>query len=146
MFTHTNFLKSLSLVTSPCLPISLWKHSSAMHRRHLPSIWKHAYDYMETNLKGSSRNEISNCRPISVLPVVSRLFEKLVYMINCTRILVQKNHIHSDQSVFRSFHSVLICLQKCANDWYLNIDKGQCTSATFLMLQRHSILLNIKYL
>ena len=44
-------------------------------------------------------------------------------------------------------HSVLSCLLKCTNDWYLNIDKGKFTSVTFIDLKKafdtvnHEILL-----
>ena len=41
-------------------------------------IWKMAR--VTPIYKDGSRNEISNYRPISVLPVVSRLFEKLVHV------------------------------------------------------------------
>ena len=42
-----------------------------------PEIWKMAR--VTPIYKDGSRNEISNYRPISVLPVLSRLSEKLVY-------------------------------------------------------------------
>ena len=97
--------------------------------------------------KDGARNEISNYRPISLLPVVSRLFEKLVYDQLYTY-LISNNLIHPGQSGFRSFHSVLTCLQKCTNYWYRNIDKGKYTSVSFTDLKKafdtvdHQILLN----
>ena len=84
---------------------------------------------------------------LSVLPVVSRLFEKLVYDQLYTY-LNSNNLIHSGQSGFRSFHSVLTCILKCTNDWYFNMDKGQYTSVSFIHLKKafdtvdHQILLN----
>ena len=44
--------------------------------------------------------------------------------------------------------SVLTCLLKSTNDWYLNIDKGKYTAAVFIDLKKafnavdHEILLN----
>ena len=69
MFTHTHFLKNLSLVTSPWLPISLCKHSSAMDRRcmHLLVIWKHSYYYMETSPKRRKKSIYSLCHTLSGL-------------------------------------------------------------------------------
>ena len=78
---------------------------------------------------------------------MSRLFEKLVYDQLYTN-LNSNNLIHSGQSGFRSFHSALTCLSKCTNDWYLNLDKGQYTSVSFIDLKKafhpvdHQILLN----
>ena len=37
---------------------------------------------------------------------------------------------------FRSMHSVLSCLLQCTNDWYLDIDKGNFTSVTFIDLKK----------
>ena len=44
------------------------------------------------------------------------------------------------QSAFRKLHSVLTCLLKSTNDWYLNIDKGRYTAAVFIDLKKLSIL------
>ena len=88
-------------------------------------IWKMAR--VTPIYQDGSRNEISNYRLIYVLPVVSRFFEKLVYDQLYTY-LNSNNLIHSGQSGFRSFHSVLTCLLKCTNDWYLTMDKGKYTS------------------
>ena len=108
-------------------------------------IWKMA---MVTLIyKDGSRNETSKYRPISVLLVVSRLFEKLVYDQLFTY-LHSNNLIHSSQSRFRFFHSALTCLLKCTDDWYLNMDKGKYTSLSFIDLEKafdtadHQILSN----
>ena len=103
-----------------------------------PEIWKMAR--ITSIYKDCLRNEVSNYRPISVLPVVSRFFEKLVYEELYTY-LNSNNLVHSGQSGFRSFHSVLTCLLKCTTDWYLNTDKGKKHPYHLLTLQRHSILL-----
>ena len=85
--------------------------------------------------------------PQVIAPVVFQLFEKLVY-VQVYSHLNTKNLIYSDQYGFQSFHSVLASLLKCTNDWYLNMDKGQYTSVTFVGLQKafstvdHQILLN----
>ena len=78
---------------------------------------------------------------------VSRLFGKLVYEQMYTDPNSQ-NLIHSGQSGFRSFHSVLTCLLKCTNDWYLNMEKGRYASVSFIDIKKafdtvdHQILLN----
>ena len=94
-----------------------------------PDSWKVAR--VAPIYKDGSSSENSNYRPISVLPVVSRLFEKLIYDQLYT--YLSNNHLlFTGQSGFRLFHSVLTSLLKCTNDWYLNLDKGQYTSVTFI--------------
>ena len=87
-----------------------------------PDSWKVAR--VAPIYKDGSSSENSNYRPISVLPVVSRLFEKLIYDQLYT--YLSNNHLlFTGQSGFQLFHSVLTSLLKCTNDWYLNLDKGQ---------------------
>ena len=77
----------------------------------------------------------SNYRRISVLPVVARLFEKLI----CDQfysLRSEHRRLFLKQSEFRKFHSVLTCLLRCTNDWYLNLDKGQYTSVTTMDLKK----------
>ena len=72
-----------------------------------PDNWKTAC--VAPIFKQGSKDDRSNYRPISVLPVVSRLFEKLVY--NQLYDYLDKNKmIFSDQSGFRALHSVLTSL------------------------------------
>ena len=60
------FANSLSQMFNLCLSLGKF-----------PEFWKMAR--VTPTYKDGSRNEIPNYRPISVLPFVSRLFEKLVY-------------------------------------------------------------------
>ena len=85
--------------------------------------------------KDGSSSEKSNYRPILVLPVVSRLFETLIYDQLYT--YLSNNHLlFTGQSGFRLFHSILTSLIKCSNDWYLDLDKGQYKSVTFIDLKK----------
>ena len=61
--------------------------------------------------------------PISVLPVVSRLFEKLIYD-QMYQYLDSNKLVFEKQSACRRMHSVLPCLLKCTYDWYLNLEGG----------------------
>ena len=98
-----------------------------------PDEWKIAR--VAPIYKDGSEDENSNYRPISVLPVISRLFEKLVYdqfygFLNVNKLLF------SQQSSFRLLHSVLTCLLKCTNDWYLNLENSEYTAVTFIDLKK----------
>ena len=100
-----------------------------------PDDWKIAM--VAPIYKDGSEDENSNYRPISVLPVISRLFEKLVYdddqfygFLNVNKLLF------SQKSSFRLLHSVMTCLLKCTNDWYLNLENSEYTAVTFIDLKK----------
>ena len=85
--------------------------------------------------KSGQSNDRSNYRPISVLPFLSRVFEKLIY--NQLYDYLDKNRLlFSKQSGFRSLHSVVTCLLNCTNDWYINMEKGQYTAMVFIDLKK----------
>ena len=73
--------------------------------------------------KSGNAGDCSNYRPISVLTVVSRLFEKLIYN-QLYKYLDSNKLLYSDQYGFRQLHSVLACLLKCTYDWYSNTHQG----------------------
>ena len=109
-----------------------------------PDCWKLAR--VAPIFKSGQRDDRSNYRPISVLPFISRLFEKLLYDQFYDYLNIN-NLICRHQSGFRSLHSVVTCLMKNSNDWYLNIDKGEYTGLIFIDLKKafdtvdHNILL-----
>ena len=109
-----------------------------------PDCWKLAR--VAPIFKSGQRDDRSNYRPISVLPFISRLFEKLLYD-QFYDYLNTNNLIYRHQSGFRPLHSVVTCLMKNTNDWYLNIDKGEYTGLIFIDLKKafdtvdHNILL-----
>ena len=79
-----------------------------------------------------------------MLPVVSRLFEKLVFNPlyqypndNC--------FINSNQSGFRELHSTVTCLHKNTDDWYNEMDARSLVGMVFVDLKKHLILLIIKF-
>ena len=79
--------------------------------------------------------EKSNYRPISVLPVLSRLFEKLIYDQLC-QYLERGGFLTSEQSGFRALHSSTTCLLKCTDDWYSGIDEGLLTGLISIDLKK----------
>ena len=110
-----------------------------------PDSWKIAR--VAPIFKSGSSEDRSNYRPISVLSVVSRLFEKLIYD-QLYEYLDSNKHLFIDQYGFRNLHSVVSCLLNCTNDWYVNIDRGKFTTMIFIDLKKafdtvdHQILLN----
>ena len=94
-----------------------------------PDGWKVAS--VAPIFKEGPSDERSNYVPISVLPAVSRLFEKLVYD-QLYRYIDENKLISLQQSAFHSSHSVVTCLLKCTNDWYVNTYKGKFTALIFI--------------
>ena len=93
------------------------------------------------------RDDRSNYRPISVLPFISRLFEKLIFN-QFYEYLDANKSLYEHQSGFRLLHSVTTALMASTNDWYMNIDKGKYTGLIFIDLKKafdtvdHEILLD----
>ena len=84
-----------------------------------PDSWKIAR--VAPTFKGGKPDDRSNYRPISVLPVVSRLFEKLIYD-QLYQYLDKHKYLASNQSGFCSLHSVVTCLLKGTSDWFFDIE------------------------
>ena len=98
------------------------------------------------NFKRGARSD-SNYRAISIIPVVAKVFERIIY--DHIYDYLTKNGLLSDQqSGFRSLHSTVTTLLEVTNDWAYNIDKGSVNAVVFLDLKRafdtvdHHILLS----
>ena len=80
-------------------------------------------------------SKCSNYRPISVVPVVAKVFEKLVsgqFME-----YLESNHLLSEsQAGFRKRSSTVTSLLSNTNQWYINMDKGLVNGIIFLDLKK----------
>ena len=83
-----------------------------------PEDWKIAR--IAPVFKSGARDDSSNYRPISVLPFISRLLEKLIFNPFYEYVDGNKS-LYEHQSGFRFLHSVTTALMASTNDWYLNI-------------------------
>ena len=75
--------------------------------------------------------DMNNYRPISVLPTLSKLFEKFVYS-QLYEYLVKYSLIFKNQSGFRSKYSCQTALTKIVDDLLKEMDKGNYTGILFL--------------
>ena len=97
--------------------------------------------------KSGSKTDPANYRPISILPTVSKIFEKhinkhLVAFLNKYKV------IHANQSGFRQRHSCQTALVKLIDQWMACIDRGDLVGSVFLDFRNafdlvdHSILID----
>ena len=101
--------------------------------------------------KGGSKSDPSNCRPISILPTVSKIFEKHVnkHLMNYQN---KYKLIHESQSGFRQKYSCQTALVKLIDQWMSCIDKGELVGSLFIDFRKafvvvdHSILLKKLFL
>ena len=98
-----------------------------------PDLWKVAR--IIPIFKEGDKTEKSNYRPISVLPVISKLFEKLVFN-QLYRYMKENSLFTSDQSGFLRLHSTLTCLIKMSDDWYNGLDLGKLVGLVFIELKK----------
>ena len=117
-------------IASPIIKGSLYDlFNLPLSSGKFPGGWQIARD--APNFKSGHREDRSNYRPISVLPLISQLFEKHLYNQFYDYLDVNK-FIYQHQFGFRSLHSVVTCFMNNTNAWYLNIEKGGYTGLIFI--------------
>ena len=117
--------------------------NTSIETSRFPDSWKVAR--VTPIFKDGDRADKSNYRPISVMPVISRLFEKLVTNQLC-QYMNDNGHFSCGQSGFLRLHSTVTCLLKNTDDWYNGMDLGKLVGLVFIDLKKafdtvdHSIL------
>ena len=107
--------------------------NTSIETSQFPDSWKVAR--ITPIFKEGDKTEKSNYRPISVLPVISKLFEKLVF--NQLYHYMKVNSLFtSDQSGFLRLHSTLTCLLKMSDDWYNGLDLSKLVGLVFIDLKK----------
>ena len=127
----SSFFLKLAL---PYIAKSLLKiFNTSLETGKFPDSWKTAR--VAPIFKDGDKSLRSNYRPISVLPVVSRLFEKLVFN-QLYKYLDSNGLLSNGQSGFRSLFSTLTCLLKTTDEWYDGFDNGYMIGSVFIDLRK----------
>ena len=97
--------------------------------------------------KNGQRSIPGNYRPISVLPAISKIMERILYD-QLYDYLTKFELLSDSQFGFRKFHSTASALLDCTNDWYVNLDRKMFNLVVLIDLKKafdtvdHQILLN----
>ena len=94
-----------------------------------PDDWKIAR--VSPIYKKDNKTNSNNYRPISILRIVGKLIERIVFN-QFYAYLMQHNLLTDTQPGFRPLHSTLTALLDATNDWYHNIDNGLVNRVLFL--------------
>ena len=81
------------------------------------------------------KDDPNNYRPISVIPVVAKIFEKLVHE-QLYNYLNDNDLLANCQSGFRSIHITLTALLEATENWSLNIDNSLINGIIFIDLKK----------
>ena len=96
--------------------------------------------------KSTAAAQPSHFRPISVLPVIAKVFESFVHKQLYTY-LTENSLLHPCQSGFRPKHCTQDVLLKTVDDWKVSLDRGECVGTALIDLSKafdsidHNLLL-----
>ena len=124
-------LKSTAYSIAPRIT-NLFNKSILMSGR-LPSVWK--LSSVVPVPKGDDSSNVANYRPISLLPIVSKLLERHMYWV-----IAKHLEVHSPISIhqwgFQPKKSTTAALLNVYNDWSAALDKGKEVCAIFFDLRK----------
>jgi len=85
--------------------------------------------------KQGDRDDLNNYRPISVISVVAKVFERIVYD-QLYAYLEEYNVICKYQLGFHAIHSTVTPLLEATDTWVYNIDCSKINAIVFLDLKK----------
>ena len=124
-----------------CKPLVMI-YNSSMESGVFPDFWK--LERVTRIIKSGNKSDANNYRPISIISVFARIFEKIVYD-QLYNFLTIKNILTPSQFAFRKLHSTITSLINCTYNWYRNIKKSNRIGPCFLIWRKPSIPWITKY-
>ena len=102
-------------------PVLEYLFNLSICSKTFPDCWKTAT--VTPLLKGGNAETCDNYRPISVLPMLGKVLERLVYN-QCSKYLSSNSLLTVSQAGFREGHSTGACGADFLNEIYEEIDSG----------------------
>ena len=118
-------ISSSSLIITPYLN-KIYNQSLKNHFVH-PDFKKARVTPIFKDQEDSDINKPSDYRPISVIPHLGKILEKLV-KDQLVKFLSDTHAISPDQSAYLKNHSTQSSLHRVIDDWYENLDDGEYTA------------------
>ena len=94
-----------------------------------PDDWKYAR--VTPLYKQGDRGDVNNYRPISVIKIVAKVFQRIVYE-QLYAYLEEHDVLCQNQSGFRANHSTVTALLEATDSWAYNIDNRKINGVIFL--------------
>ena len=138
---NTHILKITKEIISPSLT---YIFNLCLSKNYFPVALKTAKIIPLKKVK--SPTSISEYRPIALLPILSKIFEKHINK-HLMKFLEKRNLIHILQSGFRENHSCSTALNYITNSWLNSMNNGNMSGVVFLDFSKafdminHTILL-----
>ena len=134
-------LKISAEVVGPALT---WIYNLSIKTGIYVDEWKKAW--VMPIFKSEDRQKCENYRPISILPIISKILERLIFYL-IYKFLNDNSVLSKFQSGFRPKHSTLTSLIQMCDTLYENMDNGRLNGVVFLDMRKafdsinHNILL-----
>ena len=121
-------------IAAPVIAESLTKiFNTAIFSETIPFDWNVAR--VIPLHKSGPPNLFNNCRHVSILSLISKVFEKLLYE-QLYDYFVSNNLLSNRQFGLRQPHPTASTLLDSANEWFIDMDRGKINIAVFLDLQK----------
>ena len=98
-----------------------------------PDDWRFAK--VTPLFKQGEPSDLNNYRPISVISVIAKVFEMIIYD-QLYNFLTNEDIFYDHQSSFRSLHSTVTALLETTDTWAFNIDRASVNAVVFLRFKR----------
>ena len=105
-----------------------------MQYHHFPSAWKFAY-VIPIRKDQSCKSSPSSYRPISLLSILSKIFEKHIYSVIMNH-LEDYYPIFHQQWGYQAGKSTTTALAATTHIWHSHLDAGKDVATVFLTLEK----------